>query len=123
MTYNSSEDYLYNLNVYKSSEAKKLWKKSIKEEWNLKCAYCGSAENLTIDHIKPQSKGGEDIKTNVLCACKSCNRSKGHTPWDEWYRSQKFFTSERMNDIVSWMSQDKLDTCVVYCPSGNNIIF
>jgi hypothetical protein len=120
MLYNSSQDYLYNLDVYTSSEAKKIWKKSIKEEWGLKCAYCGSDQNLTIDHILPQSKGGKDIKTNVVCACKKCNNSKGHTPWKEWYEVQDFFTSERMSAIVKWMTQDNLDDYVVYRPRKNN---
>lgn len=106
MLYNSSQEYLYNLDVYTSSEARKLWKKTIKEEWNSKCAYCGSSFNLTLDHIIPQKKGGNDIKTNVLCACKNCNISKGHSPWKEWYEVQDFFTTERMSAIILWMSQD-----------------
>ena len=105
MLYNTSDDYLYHLNVYTSSEARKLWKKTIKEEWKLKCAYCNSPENLTLDHIIPQSKGGTDVRTNVICACKSCNFSKGHTPWKEWYSAQDFFTTERMSDIIEWMSK------------------
>lgn len=105
MVYSSPDDYLYNLEVCTSSQAKKLWKNSIKDEWKRKCAYCNSDENLTLDHIIPQSKGGRDIKNNLVCACKKCNSAKAHTPWREWYSSQKFFTSERMADIINWMTQ------------------
>lgn len=43
------------------------------------CAYCGtvfSPSILSRDHIKPRSKGGPDVWTNVVTACESCNRHK-----------------------------------------------
>lgn len=91
-----------------------MWRKNIKEEWGHKCAYCGSEENLTIDHIVPQSKGGLDTTNNVVCCCKSCNHDKGHTPWEEWYFSQDFFTVERKNAIVSWMNENKVKNLHTY---------
>jgi hypothetical protein len=63
----SPQDYLFNLQTTSSSEAKRLWRKQIKESWNHKCAYCDSEENLTLDHIIPQCKGGLDITRNVVC--------------------------------------------------------
>jgi len=74
----SPSEYLFNLRTTSSSEAKRLWRKEIKEKWENQCAYCGSKENLTIDHIIPQSKGGTDFTKNVVCCCHSCNQSKGH---------------------------------------------
>ncbi len=48
------------------------------------CMYCGrefSDHQLTRDHVIPTSKGGKDIWTNVVAACKRCNNHKGaHTP-------------------------------------------
>lgn len=121
MVYRIPDDYLYNLEVVSSSEAKRLWKKSIKEEWNDKCAYCDSQEELTIDHIIPQSKGGKDIKTNVVCACKRCNLMKGYKHWKEWFTQQDFFTIERMNDIVKWMKEDDSTSYMVYRPRKNSM--
>jgi hypothetical protein len=120
MVYSNPGEYLYNLEASSSSEARRLWKNSIKDEWNRKCAYCDSKENLTLDHIIPQSKGGTDEKHNMLCACKYCNRSKGHTPWKDWFKSQEFFTIERMNDIINWTEQDMDIKYVVYRPRKNN---
>jgi 5-methylcytosine-specific restriction endonuclease McrA len=43
------------------------------------CAYCGKVflpSDLTRDHIKPTSKGGKNIWTNVVTACRGCNRFK-----------------------------------------------
>lgn len=42
-----------------------------------KCQYCGSTRHLTIDHIIPKSKGGEDTWDNLVVACNTCNTKKG----------------------------------------------
>lgn len=40
------------------------------------CAYCpGKAD--TIDHVRPRSRGGQHVWTNVVAACARCNHRKG----------------------------------------------
>lgn len=44
------------------------------------CMYCGGRfrdHELSRDHIKPLSRGGQDVWTNVVAACKRCNHFKG----------------------------------------------
>ena len=41
------------------------------------CQYCGSAKQLTIDHVIPRSKGGKTSWTNLVTACNRCNVFKG----------------------------------------------
>ena len=101
--YNSAQAYVFNLQTTSSAEAKRLWRSKIKEEWDWECAYCGSDENLTIDHIMPRAKGGTDFTKNVLCACHECNQDKGHTPVEDWYLSQEFFDVDRYEKIKDWM--------------------
>ena len=48
------------------------------------CAYCGSTENLTIDHIVALADGGSHSLDNLTVACMSCNSSKGAKPLIEW---------------------------------------
>ena len=103
----SPRDYLFNLQTTSSSEAKRLWRKQIKESWDHKCAYCGSEDNLTLDHIVPQCKGGMDVKTNVVACCHSCNQSKGHDHWKLWYVQQEFYNEENLNKIDEWMQVQK----------------
>ena len=43
-----------------------------------KCRYCGaSGVALECDHVLPVSRGGSNDKTNLVAACKKCNREKG----------------------------------------------
>lgn len=58
-----------------------------------KCIYCGSAENLSIDHLVPKVAGGPDIAENAVMACQSCNSSKGSKGLYEW------FGREHRNDL------------------------
>jgi len=48
------------------------------------CMYCGleyPVKDLSRDHIVPTSRGGKDIWTNCITACRRCNNRKGsHTP-------------------------------------------
>ena len=44
------------------------------------CMYCGNQfaqHALTRDHVVPLSRGGRDIWSNVVAACRSCNTRKG----------------------------------------------
>ena len=118
--YQSSRELLYNLEATSSSEAKRKWRQSIKENWNYKCAYCGSEENLTLDHITPRTKGGSDRVINVLCACHSCNHSKGHQMWSDWFLSQDFFDKEKLSKIIEWQKQIGDNEYCVYRPRRNN---
>jgi len=116
----SPSDYLFQLHVTNSGEAKRLWRKQIKESWNHQCAYCGSEENLTIDHIIPQSKGGADFTKNVVCCCQNCNQSKGHEHWKLWYVQQDFYSEEQFNKIEEWMKPDPPTNLFAYRPRRNN---
>lgn len=50
------------------------------------CLYCGNLfeeVSLSRDHVVPLSRGGLDIWTNVVTACKRCNARKGNLLPDE----------------------------------------
>lgn len=42
------------------------------------CQYCGSKQELTIDHVVPRSRGGKSNFENCVTACRPCNNSKGN---------------------------------------------
>lgn len=107
-------EYMFNLHATSYGEAKRLWRKHIKDQWDNKCAYCGSDRELTIDHVVPRSKGGLDTSKNVVACCKSCNGDKGHTPWEEWYSSMEFFNEERYDKIKEWIKPEAPSNLYVY---------
>ncbi len=44
-----------------------------------RCHYCGvglTIDTVTIDHMKPKSKGGHTNVKNLVAACLTCNRAK-----------------------------------------------
>ena len=56
-----------------------------------KCSYCGSYENLALDHIIPQKLGGKDAGDNLIYACRSCNSSKGKKDLLVWMEYKNSF--------------------------------
>lgn len=50
-----------------------------------KCRYCGADDvPMTVDHYHPQKYGGEWTYENLLTACRSCQKRKGHKTVEEW---------------------------------------
>ena len=46
------------------------------------CAYCGSSDGLSLDHLTPRThKTGHNRPTNLITACVRCNARKGNRPW------------------------------------------
>ncbi len=47
------------------------------------CTYCGKqlpkkrGEHVTVDHVVPKIKGGNDEENNLTTSCDSCNKNKG----------------------------------------------
>jgi len=41
------------------------------------CQYCGSQQDLTLDHVLPKSRGGQSTWANLTTACQRCNSIKG----------------------------------------------
>lgn len=80
------------------------WKETL-EYFDNSCAYCGSADNITQDHIVPMSEGGLNTKYNLVPACKSCNSSKCNRPLVQWYMKQPFATEERLQKVLDFMQK------------------
>jgi len=49
------------------------------EKWGRQCVYCDEQHTpLTIDHIRPKSRGGSDRVSNLTLACVPCNQRKNN---------------------------------------------
>lgn len=80
------------------------WQKCL-EYFDRKCAYCGeSNELLTKDHVIPVSRGGGFVPSNIVCACQTCNISKGNRDVFKWYRKQSFYDLKREKRIREFIN-------------------
>ncbi len=52
-------------------------KRAILTRDGFECAYCGGKGD-TVDHIMPQSRGGENTWENMITACRECNNYKAN---------------------------------------------
>lgn len=47
------------------------------------CYWCGrddSDADMTLEHLQPLSRGGEEHARNYALACDTCNKSRGNRP-------------------------------------------
>jgi len=69
------------------------------------CQYCGQrfpTSELSLDHIKPRSQGGQSSWTNLVCACTDCNSRKGgRTPVQAHMKLVRKPVRPRRNPIIS----------------------
>ena len=77
-----AHEYLKSGSVKKHRRSLKSNKKIFKDlliKYNFKCHHCSERkpEKLTVDHIKPVSKGGSDEPYNLQILCRVCNSKKG----------------------------------------------
>jgi CRISPR/Cas system Type II protein with McrA/HNH and RuvC-like nuclease domain len=107
--FHCENDLLVNLVVLTPKLARRKFRQHIFEAWEWKCAYCDrqlSEGTATIDHIVPKHKGGQNIRSNLACACSNCNRSKASQQLFEWYHSgQSFYCEERLDKLKKWLEQ------------------
>lgn len=80
-------------------------------EFGNRCAYCGSTEQLQVDHFIPISKDGRHSLTNIVPACHACNSSKRDRDAESWYRSKPFFREDRWNHILEILHSSIAAAC------------
>lgn len=56
-----------------------LTRKNLLNRDGHRCQYCGyGGDDLTLDHVIPRSRGGQDTWENMVVACVRCNVKKGN---------------------------------------------
>ncbi len=60
------------------------------------CVYCGCVPPvLTLDHVIAKSKGGFDVRSNLVGACRRCNNSKKSKELWQWWQSSPWWCEVR----------------------------
>ena len=79
------------------------------------CQYCESKKNLTIDHIVPKSKGGQDTWENMVVACSSCNTKKSDTLLEQ--TGMKLIKKPRapFNNVIINVTESNISDWKQYC--------
>lgn len=62
----------------------KVTGKELKRLYDSACVYCGSTEQITLDHVIPIDRGGSHSVGNLVPACGPCNFSKGSKLLMQW---------------------------------------
>lgn len=111
-------DLMFNLDCLSKGSAKRKFRKAIKYGWGGLCAYCRSNRATSLDHIKPKSKGGNSLRSNLIPCCQACNHSKGSEPWLGWFEQQNFYNETAKELIEEWISnkrfiEEQLDECTI----------
>ena len=110
------KDLMFDLSCLSKQVAKRRFRKSIKYGWGGFCAYCRCNRATTLDHLKPKSKGGSSLRSNLVPACRECNHAKGSQPWLVWFQEQSFYNDTAKELIEEWISnkrfiEEELDGC------------
>lgn len=107
-----ASEYVWHLEIMDRKEARRHWREGIKAAWDHRCAYCNGVPiddaSITLDHVHPRSRGGENLTSNLVPACARCNSQKGSTNVWEWYRAQPFYSELREMEIRAWLAQGSL---------------
>ena len=74
------------INIRRRREASGMKRMRIYMRDKYRCQYCGmrkSVNDLTLDHILPRSRGGDNSPVTIVTACVSCNNRKSDRTPDE----------------------------------------
>ncbi len=100
-------DLMFDLSCLSKQVAKRRFRKSIKYGWGGLCAYCRCNRATTLDHLKPKSRGGSSLRSNLVPACQCCNHSKGSRNWLQWFEEQAFYNETAKELIEEWVSNKR----------------
>jgi hypothetical protein len=100
-------DLMFDLTCLSKQVAKRKFRKSIKYGWGGLCAYCRCNRANTLDHLKPKSRGGSSLRSNLVPACRECNHAKGSQHWLVWFQEQTFYNETAKEIIEEWISNKR----------------
>ena len=76
-------------------------KRNVMVRDNFECQYCGSTNELTIDHVVPISRFGKSSFENCVTACKPCNSKKTNKlPNETGFHLKKKPTCPTINEFL-----------------------
>jgi len=93
---------------------------TLRQLYQFRCGYCGTSEGnagaaLTVDHIRPRSRGGTEQASNWVYCCHACNEFKG----DLWRpNSPRRILHPLQNDLATHISEEPIGTLTGLTETG-----
>lgn len=63
--------------AYKKKPIPYALKVKVQRRDGFRCQHCGSEDDLCVDHILPERRGGKTVLENLQTLCRVCNSRKG----------------------------------------------
>lgn len=110
-------------------------KKLIREAHASSCVYCGvpvrpakgargaDLEAERFDHVQPVSERGLSVLGNIVLACKVCDDSRQHKPWERWAEeTRRVESGDRIRDLDPGFIRQRLDAAKSYLKAKNCVL-
>ena len=108
-------ELMFELHCLSKGSAKRQFRQDIRYSFGGLCAYCRVSRANTIDHLKPRTLGGSDLRSNLVPCCHECNKSKGSENWLQWFEQQPFYNEVARDLIIEWSENRRTD-----CDEGSH---
>jgi len=95
----------------------------IYKKTNGHCAYCGfriQPNQMAVDHVKPVSRGGATVDSNLIPACRSCNHRKSNLDLEDFRKQVEKFPAVLARDSVTYRNAVRFGLVV---PNPQPVIF
>ena len=102
-------ELMFELQCLSKGSAKRQFRQDIRYSFGGLCAYCRVSRANTIDHLKPRTAGGSDLRSNLVPCCHECNKSKGSENWLQWFQRQPFYNEVARDLIIEWSENRRTD--------------
>lgn len=103
-------ELMFELHCLSKGSAKRQFRQDIRYSFGGLCAYCRVRRANTIDHLKPRTSGGSDLRSNLVPCCHECNKSKGSENWLVWFQQQPFYNEVARDLIIEWSENRRTDS-------------
>lgn len=92
-----------------------------------RCQYCGQvlpANQLSLDHVLPRSRGGETSWENIVASCVKCNTKKGgRTPQEARMKLANVPARPSNNPLLTLkLGNPKYESWKSFLPKGNLLV-
>ena len=92
----------------------------------LSCAYCGasveSGAQLSLDHVRPYSKGGNNHESNLVTCCTRCNSARGNRTVASFARGVAEYLNVEVAEITNHIRRIRRRSLTSYMTEARELV-